>query len=388
MAPVKHRICHVVGDSSFGGGSMIVLALAERAIAEGIQVSVVATDKEFGQRLAGIGAEVVPLDCIRRPINPLFDVRGAFALMRHFRRTDYDLVHTHTTKAGMIGRFAAHHAGVPRILHTVHGFAFHEASGVWSTRIIAGLERLSASWCHRIVCVSNYHRDWALKLRIASPGKIVAIPNGISRPSVSPDYDRTTCRKELGVGDDEFLVAGVGRLAEQKGFRYLVEAASVLKAQYRRCKYVLAGEGPCRADLEERIRKVGLDDRFKLLGYRARVGEIYAAADLVVQPSLWEGLSISLLEAMSMERPIITTDIGSNREVVGDSAAALLVPPADAGALVAAMSSLIDDPDRRAVAVISAESIYSAGYTEDRMLDSYMLHYRSLLNDRETADHG
>ena len=115
---MKGTICHVVGNSSFGGGSMIVLALAKKASSEGLRVHVVATDREFIRQLTAAGIEVVPLDCIERSVNPYRDVRGAYLLYRHFKVAQYDLVHTHTTKAGMIGRFAATAAKVPHVVHT------------------------------------------------------------------------------------------------------------------------------------------------------------------------------------------------------------------------------------------------------------------------------
>lgn len=383
---MKGTICHVVGNSSFGGGSMIVLALAKKASSEGLRVHVVATDREFIRQLTAAGIEVVPLDCIERSVNPYRDVRGAYLLYRHFKVAQYDLVHTHTTKAGMIGRFAATAAKVPHVVHTVHGFAFHEESGRTAIKVIAALERIAAGWCHRIVCVSRFHREWALRLHIAAADKIVAIPNGINAPAVPPDFDRAAFRCSLGVDEGELLIVGVGRLAPQKGFTHLIDAAAKLGDLGASCRFLVAGEGPQRSDLERKIAEAGLMDRFGLLGYRGDVGSLYLAADIIVQPSLWEGLSISLLEAMSLGRPIVTTEISSNREVVGDSGSVVLVPAADSAALAAAIRDLVADADRRATISELARSVYQDGYTEAGMTDAYLDLYREMLSGREGAN--
>lgn len=367
---------------------MIVLALAKKAASEGLRVHVVATDREFIRQLAAAGIEVVPLDCIERSVNPFRDIRGAFVLYRHFKAAKYDLVHTHTTKAGMIGRFAATAAKVPHVVHTVHGFAFHEASGRTATRVIAALERIAAGWCHRIVCVSRFHREWALRLHIAATDKIVAIPNGINVPAVAPGFDRAMFRRTLGVDEGDLLVVGVGRLAPQKGFSHLIDAAAKLGDLGASCRFLVAGEGPLRSRLERQIVEAGLAGRFGLLGYRGDVGSLYLAADIIVQPSLWEGLSISLLEAMSLGRPIVTTDINSNREVVGESGAVVLVPAADSDALAAAIRDLIVDVDRRAMISEIARSVYRDGYTEAVMTDAYLDLYREMLPGGEGASRG
>ncbi|MDO9694264.1 MAG: glycosyltransferase family 4 protein [Candidatus Latescibacteria bacterium] len=385
---MKGKICHVVGNSSFGGGSMIVLALAKKAASEGLRVHVVATDREFIRQLTAAGIGVVPLDCIERSVNPYRDVRGAFMLYRHFKAAKYDLVHTHTTKAGMIGRFAATAAKVPHVVHTVHGFAFHEESGRTATKVIAALERIAAGWCHRIVCVSRFHREWALRLHIAAADKIVAIPNGINAPAVPPGFDRATFRRSLGVDEGDVLVVGVGRLAPQKGFSHLIDAAAKLGDLGASCRFLVAGEGPLRSRLERRIVEAGLTGRFRLLGYRGDVGSLYLAADIVAQPSLWEGLSISLLEAMSLGRPIVTTEISSNREVVGQSGSVVLVPAADSDALAAAIRDLVADADRRAMISEIARSVYRDGYTEAGMTDAYLDLYREMLLRSEGANRG
>jgi len=383
------RICHILGDSKYGGGSKVVLGLCERAMAAGHDLTVLTTDPRLGGEVERMGGRVVRLDCIRRPVRPLRDLRGLVMLVRHLRRERYDLVHTHTTKAGMIGRLACKLAGVGAVVHTVHGFAFHERSRRPVVFLIASLERVAATWCDRLVTVSRFHREWALRLRIADERKIVAIPNSIEPiPEVTADRRREV-RDGLGVRDDEFLVLGLGRLAEQKGFRDLVAAAPAIRERAARAvKFRIAGDGPSRAALQQATVELGVGDAFGFVGFSADVAGLLGAADLVVQPSLWEGYSISLLEAMSAGKAIVTTSIASNVEIVGESGCAILVPASDPTALAAVVVALINDDKERLRLADSARDVFREEHRGSRMQDEYVRLYERLLAARGGATEG
>ena len=166
------RVLHVVGDSRFGGGVFVVKSIADVAKALGWEVDVLATDPLVQASFKHDGIRIVNLDSIHRPINPLDDYRG-FKILRNFLKSRrYDLVHTHTSKAGVVGRRAAYDAKVPAILHTVHGFAFHEGSRFLSIQVYSTIERIASRWCDAIVTVSDFHKRWAETLGIAPPQKI------------------------------------------------------------------------------------------------------------------------------------------------------------------------------------------------------------------------
>ena len=374
------KICHLLGDSKYGGGSKVVLGLCECVIADGHEAFILTTDTMLKEEIEKIGGTAVELDCIRRSVRPLWDLLGLFRLVRHLRNADYDLVHTHTSKAGMIGRFACRLAGVPSVVHTVHGFAFHEQSRPAIVSLISTFERLAASWCDRIVTVSWFHRSWALRLGISTEEKIVAIPNGIAGVSKVTDDQRREFRSRLGVADDEFLVLGLGRLAEQKGFGDLISAIPlVMEMTTCRIKVKIAGEGPKRKELEQIIDKLCLSDTVELIGFSRDVVGLFGAADLIVQPSLWEGLSISLLEAMSAGKAVVTTTIESNTEVVGDTKCAVLVPAKNPAALASAITALITNDEARRIMETRAYEVFKDGYTEQRMHDDYAILYSLLL---------
>ncbi|MDH7578547.1 MAG: glycosyltransferase family 4 protein [Bacillota bacterium] len=379
------KVLHVVGDSKFGGGSVIVLRLAEKARDMGWQVDVLTTDPTFKKVLQDAGIGVVKLDAVWREIRPLRDLRGVFRLYRFFRESEYSVVHTHTSKGGFVGRLAAWLARVPVVIHTVHGFAFHEETHPLVLHFVAFLERLAARWCDRIVTVSEFHRKWALRLRIGNEDKVVAIPNGIPEERVLPKKEREEVRAELGLGPEEIAILATGRLAPQKGLEYLVQAVPLLFSRIE-CpfKVFLAGDGPLRLYLEELIKRLGVENRIIFLGFRDDMGDLLAACDLVVLPSLREGLSIALLEAMAAGKPIITTTIGSNLEVVQHGVTALLVPSKDPGALAEAITSLLRDPELMQRLGSRAREVYLERYTEERMLMDYINTYKKVYEAKKS----
>lgn len=378
----KPRLLHILGDSKFGGDSVLVIAMGRAAVERGYEVDVLATHSVVQDEIRQAGLGLVDLDVVRRDIRPLWDGRGMLQLHRYLKDVPYSIVHTHGSKPGLVARFAARRAGVRGVIHTAHGFAFHEESGRAPTVFYSGIERVAARWCDRIVTVSEYHRRWALRLGIGKPDQVVAIPNGLPPERVHCSRTREAIRAELGVSDS-FVVLSTGRLSEQKGIEYLIRAVPLVPDGDGALAVLLAGDGPLGPDLESLTSELGLDDRVRFLGFRRDIGDLLAAADLVVFPSLWEGLSVSLLEAMAAARPIITTRIGSNVEVTRDGEGACLIPSKDPASLADAIRTLTDDDALRDRLSRRAYDIWREHYTVEPMLEAYLSEYQALLSQAE-----
>jgi glycosyltransferase involved in cell wall biosynthesis len=377
------RVLHVVGDSQFGGGAVIILRLAGLARRMGLKADILTTNPEFQIAATDAGIGIVDIDAIRRAIRPAFDARGAIRLRRYLRSTRVDVVHTHTSKAGVVGRWAAHGARVPVVVHTVHGFAFHDGSPRTVIAACVFLERIAAQWCDRIVTVSEHHRRESERLGIGRPSQVVAIPNGIDPRRVAPERGAAATRRSLGLDDRDFVVVTMSRLARQKGLEELVRAAGPLSSRLGRpLRMLIAGDGPERARLEALARSLGVADVVRILGFRTDVGDLLACADLAVLPTLREGLSIALLEAMAAGKAVVTTGIPSNLEATQNGTCARIVPPADQDALSDAIVELAADPVRRSTLGARALEVFQRTYTEERMLSQYADLYRELLAEK------
>jgi lipopolysaccharide/colanic/teichoic acid biosynthesis glycosyltransferase len=384
------RLLHIVGESKFGGGSVIIVELARMARVIGWEVDVLTTDPTLTAVLNKEAIGVVELDAIWRDIRPWRDLRGLWRLYRFLRVHPYTLVHTHTSKGGFVGRLAAWMAGTPVIVHTAHGFAFHEQSRPVAVRVYSLLERIAAHCCHRIFTVSEFHRRWGLALGIGSESKMVAVPNGIAPHRVAPVLGREAVRAEMGAAPDDFVILSAGRLAAGKGLEDLLQAVATLRrgdidSESQRVKIWLAGTGPLRPELEQMAAATGLADIVSFLGFRDDIGDLLAACDLVVLPSLREGLSIALLEAMAAEKPVIATAIGSNREVTREGEGALLVPPNSPTAIARAIAFLMEKPAYASQLGDVAGQIYRAAYTEAAMLERYSAEYVRALSENFPA---
>jgi glycosyltransferase involved in cell wall biosynthesis/ribosomal protein S18 acetylase RimI-like enzyme len=379
------KALHIIGDSQYGGIVRIVLGLGRVAKTFGWQVDVLATDPAVQEALRRDSLGIVNLDVIRRDIRPFWDLAGLFRLRGFLRRERYSIVHTHTSKGGFVGRLAAWLAGVPIVVHTMHGFAIHEQSPAWARIVYSALERLASRWCHRIVSVSEFHRHWALELSICSQAQIQAIPNGITPLAPSDRFEAADLRRQLGVAEGDLLILSPARLSLDKGLQYLLEAAAILPRGGPGFRVAIAGDGPARATLERLARDLGVSDTVTFLGFRQDIPELLAVADVVVLPSLREGLSISLLEAMAAGKAIIATSIGSQRELASQAEMALLVPPADPVALADAIQRFAGDPALMTRLAARALSLFEERYTEDRMLNAYRQLYLRLLERKHQS---
>ncbi|MEM3434526.1 MAG: glycosyltransferase, partial [Candidatus Methanomethyliaceae archaeon] len=255
---LNKKVLHILGDSRFGGGVRVVISLAKMARERGWQSDALSTDFEVGKELRKHGIRVIGLPVIWRNHHPLRDLVGLMRLICFLRSGDYFIVHTHTSKGGFVGRLAAKVAGIPIIIHTVHGFAFHEFSHPVSLYFYSRLERLAAHWCHRIITVSSFHRDWALRLGIASSDKIIAIPNGIATDHLTVTTPRLEMRETLGLSADERVILTMGRLFPQKGMEYLIQAMpKVLSGVDEPAVLLIVGEGPLLDNLQKLTEKCG-----------------------------------------------------------------------------------------------------------------------------------
>jgi glycosyltransferase involved in cell wall biosynthesis len=367
------KVLQVLAGGTWGGGCVVVLDYLSEMVRRGDEVWVVCLDDEVERRFAEAGCKTVRSPFWFHPINPL-DAIPFFQLWRLCRREKFDLVATHTSKGGFLGRLAAKLAGAPHIVHHAHGFAFRETQKPWIQRCYILLERIAARACDRIISVSEDHRQGGLRARVAPPEKIVTVLNGIDVGA----FDRPARPSARKPG--EVVIGVASRFAPKKGIGDLIEAFPAIHAAHPGARLVLAGDGPSRVELQEQAGRTGLGDRIQFAGFCENVPDVMAAFDIVTQPSISEGLSISVLEGMAAGKPLVVCDIQGNREIITQGVNGMTVPPSDPPSLAAAINWLIDHPSEAQTLAARARADCKARFSRERMVKEILESYDGLVN--------
>jgi glycosyltransferase involved in cell wall biosynthesis len=372
--PDKPRVLLLVTLSEIGGAQQVTYSLA-RHLSDEYEITVAcAPNGALVERLRRDGIHVVEIPDLVRNVRPWRDLRAFFSLRRWLRRERFDLVHTHSTKAGLLGRLAARYAGVPGVLFTAHGWAFTEGRAYWVRRLLARVERYAARRTSKIICVSEHDRELALRFRVADPQQLVVIHNGID-PGPFREADGKAVRAEWGIDRDEPLITFVGRLAAQKDPLTLLEAVRRLSGG----RVLLVGGGPLRSRVRAFLRQHGLEDRVVLTGEQTNIPEILAASDIFVLPSRWEGLPLTVIEAMLAGLPVVAGRVGGVPELVEEGVTGLLVPPGDPTRLAEALQRLLDGADLRHRMGDAARRRALRRFTLESMLRKYRDVYAEVL---------
>ena len=343
LDPAKYSSRLVVGAEGPNEGNFLAL--------HGIELENVTTLPDLGRELTTRRDAVVLRQLVR--------------LMRHERP---HIVHTHTAKAGALGRLAAFLTGVPVVIHTFHGHVLRGYFSSARTRMFIAIERALARMTTRLIAVSPTVRRDLLEMKIGRPDRFDVIRLGLDLdPFLDAERLRGQLRAEIGVGPAVPLVGIVGRLVPIKGHDQFLEAASRV-ATASPAHFVIAGDGELRGVLEARAADLGLSERIHFLGWRADLPRIYADLDVVVLSSLNEGSPVALIEAMAAGRAVVSTDVGGVADVVTSGVAGILTPPGDPAALAQAVQAVLADDRRRAAMERAGRASVYPTYSVPRLL--------------------
>ncbi|TCS71932.1 glycosyltransferase involved in cell wall biosynthesis [Sulfuritortus calidifontis] len=298
---------------------------------------------------AGIPFFLVPE--LVREISPRQDWLALHKLTRLFREQRFDIVHTHSSKTGILGRLAGRLAGVPVVMHTVHGYAFPAARNAFQFWLYLLLEWLGARITDALILLKREDAELAAKRLQVAADRLHLVPNGVDVLHYVPrgEAERNLIRQgHLGVTADCVAIGMVGRLWHQKNPDCFVRAAiRLLRSGHDQARFFLIGDGELRPSLEARLQEVGCADRIRILGWQDDVAGLLAGLDIFVLPSRWEGLSLAILEAMSSGLPVVVSDIPGNRDLVNVGVDGYVFRPDDDADLAAKLASLIADADLR-----------------------------------------
>jgi len=294
------------------------------------------------------GVKIIPLPSLVRRVDPVRDLIALFLLWRIMMQERPDLVHTHTSKAGILGRCAARLAGVPAVVHTPHGHVFYGHFSSLTSKIYLLVERIMACITDRLIALTHGERDDYLALSVGNPKKIVTIHSGVD----IDHYLHATVnvqgkRKSLGLKPEGLVVGTVGWLLPIKGPMYLLGAMCEVWKKYPNTILVYVGKGDLEGELRQEASRMGASEKVRFLGWRDDIHEILPVLDIFVLPSLNEGMGRVLVEAMAAGRPLVASNVGGIPDLIYQGENGFLVPPADPKALARELFFLISNPGKR-----------------------------------------
>jgi glycosyltransferase involved in cell wall biosynthesis len=316
-----------------------------------------------------------------RPIRPVVDAKAYRRLRAAFRRLRPEVVHTHSSKAGILGRAAAWHEKVPAIVHTIHGMPFGPFETPLKNRLYVTLERWAARRCHAIVSVCDAMTSQALAAGVGTPDRFLTVYSGMDADAfLRPARAREEVRRELGLAPDDIAFATVARLFELKGHEDIVAVARAAITANPKIRFVWIGDGILRQPLLAELDRLGIRASFILTGLvpPARIPELLNAVDAVIHPSLREGLARVLPQALLVGRPVISYDIDGAREVVLEETGILLTPR-DLDGLLRAILRLADEPDTRATMGAAGRRRFAEQFRHETMSRELRSLYERLL---------
>ena len=339
------RVLQLIDDASLGGGQMHVLLLSKYLHRENIEVAIATESTGW------LVAQAQKLNIATHPIaisNKLTwqSFQNIYQLLKTQK---FDVIHTHGGTAGFWGRLvAACLKNKPKIIHTYHGLHYLNTTQTKSlkqkikTAIFQQIDQLLLGVTDQIICVCQSDYEKAIAAKVATPSKTAIVYNGIEIDKFSQPIKQETSRKTFDIEPTEFIFGNVGRLHEQKGHKYLLQAFAKVSD---RARLLIIGDGELKDELIKLADDLKISDRIVFLGARSDVYEFLSAIDVFIMPSLWEGQPIALLEALAMGKPCIVSDVDGISEVITNGMNGYLVKPKDIAGLTQAMNQAIDNPE-------------------------------------------
>lgn len=384
----KIRVVHVITRMDQGGSAIDTAWMVKALDKEKYSSSLICgslnqlTSEE--ERELKNACEIFAIEpSIKRNPHPYYDFVALCKLYKFFKKYRFDIVHTHTSKAGFVGRLAAALSGSKIIVHCPHGHIFYGYFSKLKTYIYIMMERLVTKYTDKILFCTELDIQDHLDVKVGRKEIYGVIPSGVQidkylKPITPPDK----VRESLGIPLSAKVIGGVARIDHVKGVKYLVEAFFKLAGNRADIYLIIAGEGDERQELTELIAKNGYETRALLLGQRNDIPDLYHAMDIFVLSSLNEGYGKVLVEAMSASRPVIASRVGGIPTIVQDGITGILVPPGDAEAIAEAANKLLDSPELAARMGDAGQKAVKEGRSVEAMINILDNFYSELIKKK------
>lgn len=352
--PDKIKVLHIITRLDKGGSAENTFLTVKGLDKKRYDVTLMSgpvqdPSQERRTQVEECGIPFIHIPVLVRNINVVFDAIALFKIWRFLAKEKFDVVHTHTSKAGLLGRFAARLAGAPLVVHTPHGHVFFGYFGPLKTKIFILLEKLANRMADRIVALTHREKADYISYRTCPEEKIAVIHSGVelNQFQESTLAEKTKLKKEIGLPENSIVVGTVGRLVPVKGPGFLIMASLAILPRHPHTYFLFAGDGPLKDNLQKRASETGEEKNIVFLGWRDDIAHILSIFDIFCLPSLNEGMGRVLVEAMAHGIPIVASDVGGIPDLVTHGKNGFLVPPKNPWELAKYIQILIEDEEKR-----------------------------------------
>jgi glycosyltransferase involved in cell wall biosynthesis len=321
------KVCYIITKLELGGAQKTALHIAENINKNIFESFVIAgkggiLDDEVEKKI-----KFYRIKHFIRDISPLRDLKSLFKIYSILKREKPDIVHTHSSKAGIIGRIAAKLAGIKIIIHTIHGYGFNETQKLFIKKFYIFLEKFCALFSDKLIIVTKEDIKKGLYYKIAKENKFVLIRAGIDTEFYKNFIQNPNFKETLGIGSNIRIIVTIGAFKPQKNLKDFIKAAFLVASRFKDVMFLIVGDGQQRKELDTLIEKSKLKNKILMLGWRTDIVEILKASDIFVLTSLWEGLPCSIIEAMCCAKPVVANAVDGVKEIVVDGKNGFLVEP-------------------------------------------------------------
>lgn len=381
---MHYKVLHIITELPIGGAQDNTLLTIEYLPKDRYDLTLLSSPGGLWEKRAQNleNCKLVLYSQLMRKINPVSDFITFWRMFLHIRKHKYDVVHTHSSKPGFLGRLAAKLAGTPLIIHTIHGFPFNDFMSRWKQAFYISLERLAEKCTHKLITVSKLNLEKAVNLKLAPRDKFINIYSGIRLE----DFDDAlykdkidSLKEQLGLPLNKKIIGTIGRLSPQKAPHIYIEAAAELLAKYDDLFFIHVGDGELDAQMKILVNELGVGHAFKFIGPRENIPNILSLLDVFVLSSLWEGLGRSMTEAMAMRRVVVAPAVEGIPELVENMKTGILVTPNSISALAEGIHKAVTDKEIQRTFGTAARKRVLADFSARKMADQIDHLYREML---------
>jgi len=383
------RITHIITRLILGGAQENTLITCKLLAERGHDVTLITgpaigPEGELFEQTKNQKYKTIVVDKLRRPICPLYDPISYFQIKEHLKRIKPDIVHTHSAKAGILGRFAAHSIRNTRIVHTIHGLAFHPYQSHWLNKFYIAVEKSAAKRTDFFISVADAMTAQATTAGIGRPEQFTTAYSAIEEDDFLqpiPDHHKKDFRQKYEIPQDAIVLITIARLFMLKGHKYIIESAKELSKRFDNAVWLFVGDGNLADHFKEQVHRLGLAEKIKFTGLLPpnQIPLAIASSDILVHCSLREGLARTLPQAMLCAKPAVSFDVDGAREVVNQNTGRL-VEPKNVEQLTKTCAELIEDRDLRDKLGKAGRESVKEKFAPEQMVDTIEAVYRELLS--------